>query len=719
MDLKKLALPLLIILLLVAVFLSLSDTGETDKDSSVSQPPEEDKVLSLRFGHNTPEDSALHQASLRFAREIRRKSKGQVIVEVFPAQQLGNDHQMVEMAREGKLDILLTPTAKMSVPIPAMQYADLPFLFPTREDAYMMLDGEPGRILLSKLSEIGLVGVTFWENGFKHFTGNEALVSPEAFQGKKIRVMKSRIIMDQFQAFGAEPVPIDFHATRQALKEKVVDGQENPLVAVVSMGFHEVQSDLVLSEHAYLGYVFSLSEKMINSVSPEIASMLIETAQEITPWEREETQRRELKLLEKIKQAGVNVHYLTVEQRQNFADKTEHIVKAYEDVIGSDIISKTEEMLLEKYGPAHYKQQQIVIGIDADLALDGKSAGLAIKRGAELAIAEINDNGGVMGKQLVLMARNHQVTPSTSKENLNYFIERDDVVAVLGGLHGAVIADGIELIQASKIPFLIPWSAAVGLVENGYEDNYIFRLSATDKHVSNFLAVSALNRNKKPAVLAENSIWGRSSAELIEKALKELGVAAPLTMLYNRGQENFEKEIQRLRDSGSDAVILVANFKEGSTISRQIAELEYQLPIISHWGILGGAFFEVNRDILHKLDLQFFQAFSFNNGSLEKAENLKKAYLAAYGKTSEEQIKAIVGVAQAYDLVYLLAMAIEQAEDTDREKVKHQLENLAAYEGVVKHYRPAFSASDHEALDESDYYMARFSSTGQIIPVDQ
>lgn len=87
-------------------------------------------TLLLRFGHNAPPDSAMHRASLRFTKEVERESAERVKVTVYPAQHLGNDHEMVEMARYGELDIILTPTAKMSVPVPTMQYADLPFLFP-------------------------------------------------------------------------------------------------------------------------------------------------------------------------------------------------------------------------------------------------------------------------------------------------------------------------------------------------------------------------------------------------------------------------------------------------------------------------------------------------------------------------------------------------------------------------------------------------------------
>ncbi|MBD3824624.1 MAG: TRAP transporter substrate-binding protein DctP [Epsilonproteobacteria bacterium] len=117
-------------------------------------------------------------------------------IKVYPAQELGNDHQMVELAREGKIDILLTPMSKMSIPIPPMQHSDLPFFFPKREDLYAMLDGEVGERLLAQLKSIDLVGVTFWENGFKHFSANAPITSPDDFKGKKVRIMKSRIIQE-------------------------------------------------------------------------------------------------------------------------------------------------------------------------------------------------------------------------------------------------------------------------------------------------------------------------------------------------------------------------------------------------------------------------------------------------------------------------------------------------------------------------------------------
>jgi len=708
----------LVLILVFLIWLIFVPTAEQNTKNLNDNRPIKKEIITLRFGHNSPIDSALHQAALRYANEIKEKTNSQVEIKIYPLQELGNDHQMVEMARNGDLDILLTPTAKMSVAVPSMQYADLPFFFPTREDLYELLDGEPGQMLFDDLREIGLIGVTFWENGFKHFTGNEVFLSPDDFKGKKIRVMKSRIIMEQFKSFGAEAVAIDFHSTRQALKDKVVDGQENPLIAIVGMGFHEVQSHLTLSEHAYLGYVLSISEKSLKKLPQNLQFMLIETAKEITPWERKETQRREEELIKIVKKAGVIVDKLSEENRKKFAKKTEYIARKFEDVIGSDIISKTQDLLLQKYGPDPKEKKQIVIAIDADLSMGGKVAGLAIKRGVELAIDEINKDGGVLGKELVLLAKDHRAVSSMGVQNIKEFVNRGDVVGIIGGLHSAVIVDEIEIIQNSKIPYLVPWAAAAEVIENGYEDNYLFRASANDRLVSSFITSFTLKKHKKPAIIVENSIWGRSNLKRMKVFLEEKGIKNITAIVYNRGQKYFQKEVQKILNSDSDSIIMVANSNEASLIVQELVKQKKVLPIISHWGIIGGTFFDDNREILKDLDLNFFQTFKFCKNNTPHCKKLSKDYMKSYSHKYTNEIKAASGVAQAHDLTHLLVMAIEKANSTDHKKVKEALENLPPYEGISKRYKRAFSYERHDAFDEKDFYMAKFSRDGKIIAVN-
>ncbi|MCU7836760.1 MAG: DctP family TRAP transporter solute-binding subunit [gamma proteobacterium symbiont of Taylorina sp.] len=713
---KKLLLAITGVCLIILLFIMCMP--ETDKDTLINKQSEDSAdVINrvLRFGHNLPEDSAMHQASLRFADIIDKKSKGRIKVEVYPAQQLGNDHYMVEMARAGELDILLTPTAKMSVPVPAMQYADLPFIFPDREDAYEMLDGEPGQILLKKLRDIDLIGISFWENGFKHFTANRPIRQPEDFAGLKIRTMKSRIIMEQFRAFGATPIPIDFHATRTALADGVVDGQENPLIAIVSMGFHEVQSDFTLSNHAYLPYIFSLSKKVYDALPAEIQTLLTETALEVTSWEREETQHREEKLLETVRQAGVNIHILDKSARQRFADKTAQIIDQFEPVIGADVISKTSELLLKKYTIAD--QQPILIGLDTDLSMDAKISGLSIKRGVQLAIEEINAAGGVLGRKLALIARDHKGLPSKGLGNLKDFIADQNLVAVIGGQHGSVVSAEIKMAQEAGMPFLVPWAAVAGIIDNAYDKSFIFRVSANDRLAGPFIIKQALKKGKRPAILYENSVWGRGNFERMSQHLDRLGSQFVYQKVINRGDSDVTIALIEALKSGADVLIIVVKPIEGGMLLDSLAKQTSLIPVVSHWGITGGDFYQDHKTAIAKLDLSFFQTTSFLGQSNIQAQKLAKRYVERYGLESVRQIKAPVPIAQTYDAVHLLALAIAQAGSTERSAIRDALEQLPPFDGAVKHYASAFSKTQHDALGTEQYHMAKFASDGAIVSI--
>ncbi|MBU0720925.1 DctP family TRAP transporter solute-binding subunit [bacterium] len=695
-----------------ALFIYSQNPEKTVQDSALTNNTQKHSIH-LRFGHNTPIDSALHQAALRFASEIKKKTQGGITVEVFPSQELGNDHQMVEMARKGELDILLTPTAKMSVAVPSMQYADLPFYFPSREDLYDMLDGEPGQMILHDMKSIGLIGVTFWENGFKHLTANSPILSPGDLQGKKIRVMKSRIIMEQFKSLGATPLPIDFHSTKQALNDRIVDGQENPLIAIVSMGFHEVQTDLTLSEHAFLGYVLSFSDKSLSKLPSSFRSLLIDTAKEVTPWERKETQKREKKLLGIISKSGVKIHTLNKEQRQEFGRLLKHIPEQYEHIIGVDVISKTKELLYKKYGANLEHKDHILIGINADASIGGELAGLEIKRGVELAVAQINEKGGVLGKPLEVIFKNHKLMPTKGIQNIQEFAQNPNLAAIIGGKHSAVIAEEIATIQGLRIPYLVPWAAAEKVVNNGYEENYIFRISANDALASEYIAGFALEHYKQPAIIVENSVWGRENLNTMKKYLQKQALGFTAEIVYNRGQTSFDQELAAILNSGAESVILIADPIEGSRIVQALSRQKTVLPIVSHWGIVGGDFFQENKKILPAIDLRFFQTFSFSKNPTKASRDLEKLYRSRY-KT--QKIEIDFAVAQAYDLTNILALAITKAGSIEHVKVKKALENLPPYRGIVKSYTPAFTQKRHDALNVDDFYMAKFHSDGTIVP---
>jgi len=295
----------------------------------------------MKFGHDMPEDSAQHVAALKYAELVKERTKGQVEVKVFPAQQLGTDPEMVQQAQMGTLEIVLPPTAKISGFAAQLQLADLPFLFPSKETCYQVLDGPVGDKLLALLDAKGLKGVSFWESGFKQITANKAIRKPEDFAGMKVRVMESPLLIAQYKQVKANPVPIDFAETYNALQQGVVDAQENPLVSIVNMKFYEVQKFTMLSNHGFLGYAFLFSKKVYDGLPADIQKIMRDTARELASFERQDTARREAGYIERIKKGGSQVVTLTPQELQAFEKALRPVHQQFAKTIGEDLLKET------------------------------------------------------------------------------------------------------------------------------------------------------------------------------------------------------------------------------------------------------------------------------------------------------------------------------------------------------------------------------------------
>lgn len=553
-----------------------------DDGSAVPAPAEDGGVRTLKLGLNIAAGSALHAASQKFAELVEQNSHGKLKISVFPDQKLGTDDQMLEMARRGELDLLLIPTAKLSSAIPAMQYADLPFYFSGRDELYAMLDGEPGRLLLGKLARIGLVGLTFWENGFKQFTANRAIRAPEDLRVLRMRTMKSQMIADQFSSLGAKPIPIDFHATYQALKDGAVDGEENPLVAIVGMRFHEVQRHLTVSNHAYLAYVFAGSKPVFESLSPEMRAVLADSARNLTAWEREETARRDRGFLDQIRAAGVAVTTLTGEERQRFSAALAPVADKFALEVGYDLLAKTEELRYRKAAAGSQERRPLLIALDADLSARGARAGGAIYRGIQMALDDINRSGGLLGQPVRLLALDHGANAATGRRNLEVFAQDPAVLAVIGGMHSAVVADELADIHRLKLPYLIPWAASQALIRHEHSPSYTFRVSSSDEQVVPFLLERALRGHRKVGILLENSGWGRSAESALQPPLAKLPAGRHEIVWFNNGDPLLGTAVDRLVQSGCDALVFIGNGIEAGEVVQAMARQGRPIPIFAH-----------------------------------------------------------------------------------------------------------------------------------------
>ncbi|MDJ0936509.1 MAG: ABC transporter substrate-binding protein [Kiloniellales bacterium] len=364
----------------------------------------------------------------------------------------------------------------------------------------------------------------------------------------------------------------------------------------------------------------------------------------------------------------------------------------------------------------------ILIGLDADMSKGAAQSGEAIRRGLVLAIEEINARGGVLERPLSLVVRDHRGTPARGRDNIEDFAAMDGLVAVVGGIHTPVALAELEAIHRHGLPYLGPWAAGTPVVSNGYEPNFVFRVSVRDEHAGGYLVEAARNRGfKRLGLLLWRTGWGRSNEAAMHEALARQGLHPAAVAWLNTGERDMSAQIDKLRAAGAEVIMLVANPVEGLIAIREIArrpEAE-RLPIISHWGITGGDFFAKAGDALSRVDLSFLQTFSFFDPPFpDRAARLYEAYCARFGGCrSPADVISPVGTAHAYDLVQLLSQAVERAGTTDRAAIRKSLERLGRYEGLMRDYDPAFTSDRHDALDASDFRLCRFDENGAIVPI--
>jgi C4-dicarboxylate-binding protein DctP len=305
--------------------------------------------FNIKFAHVLVADTPAGRAAELFAKLVGERTKGRIEIKVFPAGQLGNDTQIVEQVQLNTVQMGIPPTAVLGQFEPRLQLIDLPFLFPKREACYEVLDGEVGRTLLEGLSKKGFKGLAYWESGFKQITTRGKQINgPADLKGMKIRTMDSPLIIEQYRTWGANPVPISFGETYNALQQRVVDGQENPLVSIDRMKFYEVQDFLTISNHAYLGYGVLINQKFWDGVPRDYADIFQKTMEEVRSWQREESKKLDQQLIDKMQKAGIKVNSLSQEGVKEFIKVSAPVYKKYETIVGKDLLDKSMQVG-EKY----------------------------------------------------------------------------------------------------------------------------------------------------------------------------------------------------------------------------------------------------------------------------------------------------------------------------------------------------------------------------------
>jgi branched-chain amino acid transport system substrate-binding protein len=362
--------------------------------------------------------------------------------------------------------------------------------------------------------------------------------------------------------------------------------------------------------------------------------------------------------------------------------------------------------------------QPVVIGLTAEFGVQGSQTAQSIEKGIALAIDEINAAGGVLGgRKLVLDTRDDRGVPARGVDNFTDFAARPDVVAVFCGRFSPVALEIAPVASKLRLPLLDPWSAADDITkQRGSEPNYAFRLSLTDTWAIETMLDYVRGRGiKRIALFVPNTAWGRSSEAAMLAYIRRHPGFLHDVFWYNWGDIDFNERLVQALAKGAQALVTVTNEFEGLPIIKQMASLppSQRLPIISHWGLLGGDFANSARAYLDQVDFSVVHTFSFSDARGSKAQAVAAGVKRLFG-IDVSQMRAQVGFAHAYDLTHLLAQAINKAGSTDRAAIRRALEHLEAHEGLVRRYDKPFTPTRHEALEKRQVRMARFDKDGNL-----
>ncbi len=300
----------------------------------------------IRFGYGLNQDSNQGRAVQVFADEVAKLSGGKMKIRAIGAAALGSDIQMQQALIGGAQEMMVGSTATLVGITPEMALWDTPFLFDSGEEADQVLDGQAGQAVMHTLEDKGLVGLVYWENGFRNLTNSQKPVqSLEDFGGLKLRVMQNNVFLETFQRLGANAVPLPFSELFTALETKTVDGQENPYNTILSSKFYEVQKYLSITNHVYSPWIVTASKQWWDGLSADERDVLLKAAAVSRDFERKDTRAEADKALAQLKADGMEINTVSAEAVQKMRDTIAPVNEKIKQDVGTELWDAVQAQL--------------------------------------------------------------------------------------------------------------------------------------------------------------------------------------------------------------------------------------------------------------------------------------------------------------------------------------------------------------------------------------
>jgi C4-dicarboxylate-binding protein DctP len=309
--------------------------------SQFALPAWADAPIVIKFSHVVAKDTPKGKAAERFKELAEAATKGRVKIELYPNSTLYKDKEELEALQLGAVQMLAPSLAKFGpLGVKEFELFDLPYIFADNAALDRITDGPIGRDLLKKLEPKGVLGLAYWDNGFKMMSSNRPMHVPADMKGLKMRIQASKVLDEQMRSLGANPQVMAFSEVYQALQTGVVDGAENPPSNLYTQKMHEVQKHLTVTNHGYIGYAVIVNKKFWEKLPADVREQLDGALKEATKYANKIAQLENDHALEAVQKSGKTLIYTPTEkEKAEWRKALLPVQKTMEGRIGKELIA--------------------------------------------------------------------------------------------------------------------------------------------------------------------------------------------------------------------------------------------------------------------------------------------------------------------------------------------------------------------------------------------
>jgi tripartite ATP-independent transporter DctP family solute receptor len=294
----------------------------------------------LKFATQNPKGHPLVMGMEKFAEIVTARSGGRIKINLFPGGVLGGDQANVSALQGGTLDMVVLNSGILASQVKEFGVYDFPFMFASPKEADAVVDGPFGRMMHQRLEAKGIVGLAYWELGFRNITNSRRPIHKvDDIAGLKLRVIPNAINVDWVKALGANPTPLPFPEVYAALDQKAIDGQENPVTVISANKFYEVQKHIVLSNHQYNPQSLIFSKKVWDTLSAADRKILADAGAEASKYQRQVSREAASTALENLKKNGMQVTELSALELAKLREKMKPVIAKHSELVGAETVS--------------------------------------------------------------------------------------------------------------------------------------------------------------------------------------------------------------------------------------------------------------------------------------------------------------------------------------------------------------------------------------------